>query len=235
MLRWDALTGDELNAVDRELPVIIPIGLIEAHGPALTLGLDVHTAEHFARKVCEATGAILMPAVPYGYADQNREYPGTVGLRPETLAAMVADVCEAICFHGFRKIIFISGHGANNAAVDLGFERAWRAYPDLKPACWAWWAPAGLSIHHADKSETEFAMLTGAPVYLDRARDVTFQKPWHQVRSRYAYQPESGGVNGTPSQADARASRADYQRALECLVASVERAKRDSNSLPVGD
>jgi creatinine amidohydrolase len=227
VIEWTTLTSEEVDRLDRELPVVIPIGLVEAHGPALTLGLDIDTADHFARKVCEATGAILLPTIPYGYADQNREYPGTVGLTPETLGAMVADVCEAICLHGFRKVIFISGHGANNKGVELGFERAWRRYPDLKPACWAWWAPAGLPMHHADKAETEFAILTGSPVYLDRARDFAFQKPWHQVRSRHAFQPESGGVNGTPSQADPKASEADYQRALKALIANVEQAKSD--------
>lgn len=234
MIEWIRLTNEELDQVDRWLPIVIPIGLVEAHGPALTLGLDIDTAEHFAHRVCETTGAILMPTIAYGYADQNREYPGTVGLQAETLGAMVADMCEAICFHGFRKIIFLSGHGANNTGVELGFERAWRSYPDLKPACWAWWAPAGLSIHHADKVETEFAMLTGSPVYLDRAKDFSFQKPWHQVRSRHAYQPESGGVNGTPSQADPNASESDYQRALDTLIAKVEQAKADHQQIVGG-
>lgn len=230
MILWEALTNEELDQVDRALPVIVPIGLVEAHGPALTLGLDVDTAAHFARKICEVTGAILMPTIPYGFADQNREYPGTVGLRIETVGAMVADICEAVCFHGFRKIIFISGHGANSKGVELGFERAWRTYPDMKPACWNWWGPAGLTMHHADKAETEFAILTGSRVHLDRAKDFTFRKPWHLVRSRYAYQPESGGVNGCPTRADPRPAEADYQRVIAALVERVEEAKLDRES-----
>jgi len=227
MIEWAKLTSEEFTRLDRQLPVVIPIGLVESHGPALTLGLDIDTAEHFAHAVCEATGAILMPGIPYGFADENREYPGTVGVQPETLGALVADLCEAICFHGFRKIIFLSGHGTNNRGVELGFLRAWRTYPDLKPACWAWWAPAGLSIHHADETETAFAALAGSPVYLERARNFTFRKPWHQVRSRHAFQPESGGVNGAPSQADPAAAAADYERVLAALVAKVDQAKAD--------
>lgn len=60
---WAKLTDAELAQLDRELPVILPAGLVEAHGPALTLGLDNDTAEHFARTVCDgprsSTGATV--------------------------------------------------------------------------------------------------------------------------------------------------------------------------------
>jgi len=233
IIEWARLTDQELTQVDRELPVILPTGLVEAHGPALTLGLDNDTAEHFARMVCEATGAILLPNIPYGYAAEMAEYSGTVGVRLETFAALLADICISLCSHGFRKIIVLCGHGANTKAADLAFERVWERYPDLKPACWAWWTVAGVDLHHADKGETEFALLTGSPVYMDRARDYQFSKPWHLVRSRAAYQPESGGINGYPTQARGEDSRADYEKVLSTLIQKVNQAKEDRAPVPL--
>jgi creatinine amidohydrolase len=227
MLEWARLTDEELDRLDRELPVVVPIGLVEAHGPALPLGLDLDSAEHFARQACAAAGAILMPPIAYGYRHETRDYPGTVGVRPETLMAMVSDLCESICAHGFRKIVFIAGDGASVAPVELGFARAWERYPDLKPACWAWWKAADLTIHHADEIETAFALLIGSTVHLDRARDATFDKPWHLVYSRRSLAPNTGGVNGRPSRADANACKPAYARVVQVLVERLESAKAD--------
>ncbi len=203
MIEWAKLTGDEIAAVDRQLPVIIPLGLVEAHGSHLTLGLDMDTANYFARAVAEETGALLAPLIAYGFADAMREYPGTVGVTAETLALVVRDIAEMFCFHGFHKQIYLSGHGANKLGCELGFHQVWRRHADFQPVYWNYWTEAGLtSIHHADKGETEIAMAVGSPVYMERVRDWTFSRPWHAVHSRFAYQPQSGGVNGAPSTAD---------------------------------
>lgn len=68
MKEWIHLTSDEIARLDRELPVIIPLGLTEAHGPHLAVSVDTDSALYFSRKVAEATGAILAPAVQYGFA-----------------------------------------------------------------------------------------------------------------------------------------------------------------------
>ena len=228
MLEWTKLTGDELAAVDRTLPVIVPLGLVEAHGSHLTLGLDIDTANYFARAVAEQTGAILAPMLAYGFADAMREYPGTVGVTAETLALVVRDIAEQFCYHGFRKQIYLSGHGANKLGCELGFHQVWRRYPDFKPAYWNYWTEAGLtSIHHADKGETEIALAVGSPVYMDRVRDWSFKKPWHLVNSRFAYQPESGGVNGAPSTADPAEGQRMVAQIVAALIAKTQAAIAD--------
>ncbi len=203
MIEWIRLTSESIRGIDRQLPVIVPVGLVEAHGPHLTLGLDMDTAVYFSRRVAEASGAILAPAIHYGFADEMKEYPGTVGVRAETLALVVQDISELFIYHGFKKVIFLSGHGANKLGCELGFYKVWEKYPDFKPACWNWWSDAGVTgIHHADKGETEVAHAVGSPVHADRIKDYSFKKPWHKVRSRFAVEPESGGINGKPSEYD---------------------------------
>lgn len=228
MIEWSRLTGDELAVVDRELPVIIPLGLVEAHGSHLTLGLDIDTADYFARAVAGRTGAILAPLIAYGFADAMREYPGTVGVTAETLALVVRDIASQFCFHGFLKQIYLSGHGANKLGCELGFHQVWRDYPNFKPAYWNYWTEAGLtSIHHADKGETEIALAVGSPVYMARVRDWSFQKPWHLVNSRFACQPESGGVNGAPSLADPAEGERMRDQIITALVAKTQTAIAD--------
>ena len=159
MKEWAKMTNEEVALLDKNLPVIIPIGLVEAHGPHLSTGLDVDTAEYFSRIVAVNTGAILAPIICYGFADEMREYPGTVGVSAEVLSLMVRDISNMFCYHGFKKQIYFSGHGANKIGCELGFYKVWETNRDFKPVYWNWWTEADIKgIHHADKGETEAAM-----------------------------------------------------------------------------
>ena len=228
MIEWVRLTSDEIKDLDRSLPVMIPLGLIEAHGHHLSVGLDNDTADYFSRRIAEETGIILAPPLYYGYADAMRKYPGTIGVSVETLSYVIRDIAVMFCQQGFKKQIYLSGHGANKLACELGFTKAWSRYPDLKPAYWNYWSEAGFTqIHHADKGETEIAMAIGSTVYMDRARDYKFEKPWHLVNSRYQYQPESGGVNGFPTQADPEEGKHMREEIVQRASEKVRKAIED--------
>jgi len=228
MIEWKRLTNHEVAALDRKLPVLIPIGLIEAHGPHLSLSVDIDTAEYFARAIAERTGAVLAPGLPYGFADEMREYPGTIGLTPATFTTVIAELGAMFCYHGFDRLIFVSGHGANKAPCEAAFWTIWETYPDARLACWNWWTEAGISgIHHADKGETEVAAVTGAAYHPDRAVDFKIDKPWYKLRSRFAIHPDSGGINGEPTRADLDQGRANRDTVVQVLsdkVAQIMRA-----------
>lgn len=233
MIEWKRLTNPEVAALDRRLPVLIPIGLVEAHGPHLSLSVDIDTAEYFARAICERAGAILAPGLPYGFADEMREYPGTIGLSIGTFTTVIAELGAMFCFHGFQRLIFVSGHGANKAPAEAAFWTIWQTYPEARLACWNWWTEAGISgIHHADKGETEVAAVTGAAYHPDRARDFRIEKPWYKLRSRHAISPESGGINGAPTQADLEQGRANRDKVIEVLSAKVADIMRAEGLTP---
>jgi creatinine amidohydrolase len=228
MIEWVQLTNEDVLQLNRCLPVIIPLGLVEAHGPHLTLGLDIDTATYFARRLAAETGAVLAPVVAYGFADAMREYPGTVGVTADTLSLVVRDISSMFCYHGFKKQIYLSGHGANKLPCELGFYKVWERYTDFKPVYWNWWSEAGFhQIHHGDKGETEAAMAVGSPVYMERVRDFTFAKPWHLVNSRFALQPDSGGVNGRPSAADPAEGERLRETVVSVLAEKVRQAIAD--------
>lgn len=200
MIEWKHLTSDEILALDHRLPVIIPLGLIEAHGPHLAVSVDVDTAEYFARHLAQETGAILAPALPYGFADEMADYPGTIGLTAPTAIAVLNDLAAHFCRHGFRNILFLSGHGANQTAFNVAVHRLWQTYPDAHVAYWNYWTEAGFTnIAHADQGETEIALAVGTRAHLDRVKDFKVQKPWYRIRSRAALCPGTGGINGAPS------------------------------------
>ena len=179
MYEWKTMNMNEIRDLDRMLPVIFPIGLIESHGPHLPVDVDCQTSAHFARKVCESTGAVLMPTIQYGFIGEMREYPGTVGLRSMTLAYVVRDLIDCLARQGFKKIIFLSGHLVNVRGVELGIEMSQENYPDLKAVYWNYWDFIQAPIRHADKVETEFALLCGVRADMDKAKDFVYEKPWY--------------------------------------------------------
>ena len=222
MIEWSKLTDREIDALDRRLPVILPVGLIEAHGPHLESGFDAFSADYFARRLCDETGAILLPLVPYGFADTNWEYTATLGVKAETLGQVIGDLCMLLCHHGFKRIIVISGHGGNGLGVSLGFQHAWEKYPDMRPLHWIYFLTGGVPMSHADEKETALALAIGGVVHMDRAEDFILKKPWHEVHSRKALAPHSGGVNGKPSLATQEMGEEILNTILPVLVGKLK-------------
>ncbi|MEI8037783.1 MAG: creatininase family protein [Verrucomicrobiota bacterium] len=218
MNEWSQLTSDEVAALDRTLPVIIPLGLVEAHGPHLATSVDMDTAAYFARKIAGNTGAILLPLMPYGFADEMAEYVGTLGLRADTMTAVITDLSCHLCAHGFNRQIFLSGHGANKLPTEMAFHRIWEKFPDLRAVYWNYWTEAGFSkIAHADKGETEIALAVGTKSHMERAQDFKVNKPWYRLRSRHALNPHSGGINGEPTRADLKEGEAARDEIVDIL------------------
>jgi creatinine amidohydrolase len=202
MLEWQHLTSNEIAALDRHLPVIIPVGLVEAHGPHLAVSVDCDTATYFSRAIAEQTDAILAPIFNYGYADEMAGYAGTIGLSADTMASAYTDLATHFCAHGFTRQIWLSGHGANKVPFDTALPRIWRQFPHAQLVYWNYWTEAGFNnIAHADQGETEIALAVGTRALLERVRDFKVVKPWYRIRSRQALYPESGGINGVPSAA----------------------------------
>lgn len=103
-----AATWEEVRDLDPPPSVaILPIGAIEAHGPHLPLDTDVIIAEAMAREGArrlaeEGRTVLILPPVAYTPAPFAAEFSGTIGVRPETLRALVADVAATLARGGGR-------------------------------------------------------------------------------------------------------------------------------------
>lgn len=110
---------------------LLPVGPPEAHGPHLPLGTDLIAArelcERAARKL--AAGGIeclIAPLLPYCLAEVAAPFPGTITVRAEVVAALVADICRGLARSGFRRTLIVSGHAEeqNLAALRAGARQA---------------------------------------------------------------------------------------------------------------
>lgn len=94
--------------------IIVPFGSVEQHAQHLPLGTDAFVAEKVAEDAGKLTNTLVAPLSWVGWAPHHMAYPGTITLRPETLTALVEDICQSLIYHGFEKIIIINGHREAN-------------------------------------------------------------------------------------------------------------------------
>jgi len=139
-----SMTWREAEEAFRRNPVIlIPMGSIEQHGPHVPVG-DYRYATVVARRIAERTGALAAPTIPWGYSDYFRPFPGTLSLRPETLAHLIEDVCEGFLRFGLDHLLFVCCHKGNLPVIEQVARRL-RETQRLRTATiepWAWFTPA---------------------------------------------------------------------------------------------
>ena len=169
------LTWEEAGeAADANRLVIIPTGATEAHGQHLPLDVDTHQASTVAATLAERVGALVAPALPYGYSTTWMGFPGTITLSSETFQQVVVEVCTSLVKHGFFRLLILNGHRPNGTACDAAARRlvdAWAGDVPIQVTAVSYWEPGAAAIHalrrsevggmgHACEMETSFQMAT---------------------------------------------------------------------------
>jgi creatinine amidohydrolase len=103
--------------------ILVPTGSVEQHSPYGLIGTDFMTAEAVARTVAESMHILVAPTVKYGVSPHHMAFRGTVSLMPDTMIVLISDIIESLVAHGFRRIVFINGHGGNISSIKIAMER----------------------------------------------------------------------------------------------------------------
>lgn len=102
---------------------IVPTGSTEQHGPHLPLDTDIfdcyEIVKRAAMKVADDVKPVVAPPLYYGYSWHHMDFPGSITLREEVFIDVVTDVCKSLAHHGFKKILIVNGHGANNDPLHM--------------------------------------------------------------------------------------------------------------------
>ena len=131
--KLEELTWPQIDALDRERSLfILPVGMIEQHGPHLPVGADTlgvtYEANRASSRVSRALpdwNVVMMPPINYGQSGANTlgdmlVHPGTYAIRQSTLRSLVADLGGQLAQNGFKWIFVLNGHGAptHNIAIN---------------------------------------------------------------------------------------------------------------------
>lgn len=101
--------------------VILPIGMVEAHGPHSSLATDILIPREFIRRLEPVIGSkvLVAPEISYGHSWENAPFPGTINISSEVFGKYVSEVAKEFYRHGFKNIILFNGHGGNRNALKV--------------------------------------------------------------------------------------------------------------------
>ena len=113
--RWDELTASDWpKALEKAArTAILPIGVLEKHGPHAPIGSDLIHVREWAARVAKQEYAVVFPDYFYGQIYEARHQPGTFALPSRLIWELLDATCEEIARNGFEKILLVNGHGGN--------------------------------------------------------------------------------------------------------------------------
>jgi Uncharacterized protein, putative amidase len=236
VVKWAELTWPEFEKVDKKV-ALLPVGVVEAHGPHLPLGTDALMAMYIAERAAEEAGVLLLPPIWYGYTYVLDKFPGTISISQETLYRLYKDVFLEAARNGVKYLVVVNGHGGN---VDLlrTAAREVAKTTNLVVVLINWWVDLAKEARrrvletpegHAAEDETSEVMAAYPHLVREVPRDVD---EW--VEARYAvfgrevnqllYQR---AVQGYPSKASREKGEAIIKAAVEELVQLIKELKED--------
>ena len=109
------------------LAVMAP-GSIEQHGPHLPLGTDAFASDALAEEVARKMDAVLVPLPLVGVSPYHLSWAGSLSLQPQTMIAVIQDICECLANHGVDKILFVNWHEGNTPTLRLAGDNVQRKF-----------------------------------------------------------------------------------------------------------
>jgi creatinine amidohydrolase len=187
-LLYERLTWPEVRrAADDDRVAVIPVATLEDHGPHLPIDADLRITAELCRRVAEEVPdqTVLLPAIPHGYSPHHMDFPGPITIGWDTFTRYCTDVGTSLARHGFRRMLYVNGHGSNQNLVEMASRLVAVDHPNvLSAACFYLSSPEGLAVveevreserggmGHACELETSiYLAIDPGAVDMDRAVD----------------------------------------------------------------
>jgi creatinine amidohydrolase len=123
---WMEMTWADIAAAGeavRRWIAVLPLAAVEQHGPHLPLGVDAYIAEAYlarVRKILpEALPVTFLPVQRVGVSAEHLCYPGALTLSATTAIKAWTEIGESLARAGLRKLLLVTSHGGNVAAMEL--------------------------------------------------------------------------------------------------------------------
>lgn len=139
------MTWPQVAALDRNTPVVFPIAALEQHGRHMPLFTDSLLLGEIVRRLQQrpiAAHIVLAPLQWLGNSHHHLDMPGTLSAEPRNYLNLLHDLAECVLMHGFRRVVFINGHGGNTTPSQQAiFElrQKYRHRQDLLLAALTYW------------------------------------------------------------------------------------------------
>ena len=121
---WTEIHWPEVAGADPARWIaVLPLAATEQHGPHLPVGTDVMIAEAYLARVRELLADTMpvtfLPLQPVGISTEHADYPGTLTLPADVALKTWMALGESVARAGLRKLVLVTSHGGNSAAMSL--------------------------------------------------------------------------------------------------------------------
>ncbi len=238
---WEELPGDLRHA---SCAAILPVGATEQHGPHLGCGMDSRLADRLCRDVSRATGAPMLPTLPYGCSlGHSRRWPGTIALDPLVMTQLVVQIGTWAHHSGVRRLFLVNAHVGNAAPLRCALEVLRATYDDLMLALvnTATMSERVRAVHFADAedwhaNEAETALMMALAPEMVRSDKLAQADDEDRTAGRVFAHPVNrtsrNGVTGFPSLATRELGERLYRWMVEDLTALVAAGLAEQPPLP---
>jgi creatinine amidohydrolase len=148
---WTAIVWPDVAKQDAARWIaVLPLAATEQHGPHLPLRTDVLIAEAYLARLWQLLPphipATFLPVEEIGVSTEHTDFPGTLTLTPAEALQSWTAIGESVARAGINKLVMVSSHGGNSAAMTIVAQEL-RARYGLLAVTTAWsrfGAPDGL-------------------------------------------------------------------------------------------
>ncbi len=120
-MTWQDVAG--AGAATARWIAVLPLAAVEQHGPHLPLGVDTFIAETYLVRVRQMIPdeipVTFLPVQRIGVSVEHIAFPGTLTLSAATAIAAWTELGESLARAGVRKLVLVTSHGGNVAAMEL--------------------------------------------------------------------------------------------------------------------
>jgi creatinine amidohydrolase len=121
---WMEMTWQDIaGAATGRWIAVLPLAAVEQHGPHLPLGVDSFIAEAYLQRVAnmlpDDLPVTFLPVQRVGVSAEHLSYPGTLTFSAVSAIAAWTELGESVARAGLRKLVLVTSHGGNVAAMEL--------------------------------------------------------------------------------------------------------------------
>ncbi len=117
------------DAIARNLPVVLPIGVVEYHGEHMGVGMDLLAVTRVLDRLEREAEIVILPPFAYGaasYAVEGPEGTGTLHVDAASIAPFAEQMFLGLLRIGFRNIHGIVHHQTENFVAGMPTDLAFR-------------------------------------------------------------------------------------------------------------
>jgi creatinine amidohydrolase len=121
---WSAIPWPDIGASDAARWIaVLPLAATEQHGPHLPFRTDVLIAQAYLERVRAllpgSIPATFLPIEEIGISTEHTDFPGTLTLTTYDALRKWMAIGESVARAGIRKLVIVTSHGGNSAAMAL--------------------------------------------------------------------------------------------------------------------